>query len=76
MEAQRVLTRAGFVCRRAGTDDEGRLGWLVDQPDEETDLTSVAPVTEARLAHLETTVTVLQEALASIVRRIEKLESR
>lgn len=37
MEAQRVLTRVGFVCRRASQDGEGRLGWMAIQPPEELD---------------------------------------
>ena len=32
MEAQRVLTRAGFACRRADEDDKAGRGWSVDQP--------------------------------------------
>lgn len=38
MEAQRVLNRAGFVCRRAGQDGEGRLGWMAIQSAEELGL--------------------------------------
>ena len=35
MEAQRVLTRVGFLCRRASQDGEGSLGWMAVQSAEE-----------------------------------------
>ncbi len=76
MEAQRVLTRAGFVCRRAGDDDEGRRGWVLDQPaDDYAESTAAAEALDARLARVETALTVAQEAIASLVSRVEKLES-
>src|SRR6476469_2562627 len=28
MEAQRVLTKLGFVCREAGAEPDGRAAWL------------------------------------------------
>ena len=31
MEAQRVLSKLGFVCQRAGTLDDGRGAWLARQ---------------------------------------------
>lgn len=78
MEAQRVLTRAGFVCRRAGKDDEGRHGWLSEQPtddDDDAESTSHAETPDARLARMEAALTLAQEAIASLVRRVGKLES-
>ncbi len=76
MEAQRVLTRAGFVCRRAGKDDDGRHGWVLDQPtDDDAESTSHAEAPDARLARVEAALTIAQEAIASLVRRVEKLES-
>jgi hypothetical protein len=75
MEAQRVLTRAGFVCRRAG-DDEGRRGWVLEQPaDDDAESTAGAEVPDARLARVEMALIVAQEAIASLVGRVERLES-
>ena len=76
MEAQRVLTRAGFVCRRAGDDEEGRRGWVLEQPtDDDAESTAGAEAPDARLARVETALTVAQEAIASLVGRVERLES-
>ena len=76
MEAQRVLTRAGFVCRRAGEDDEGRHGWVLEQPaDGDAESTSHAAAPDARLAQVEAALTIAQEAIASLVRRVGELES-
>jgi hypothetical protein len=72
MEAQRVLTRVGFACRRAGEDDEGHRGWVVEQPAED-DAEPEGP--DARIARLEAALTVAQEAIASLAGRIGKLES-
>jgi hypothetical protein len=68
MEAQRVLTRAGFVCRRAGEDDECCRGWVVEQStDDEAESTSHAEAPDSRLARVEAALTIAQEAIASLV---------
>jgi hypothetical protein len=75
MEAQRVLTRAGFVCRRASEDDEGSRGWVLAQPtDDVTESTADTAAPDVRLARVEAALTVAQEAIASLVARVEKLE--
>lgn len=43
MEAERVLTRVGFLRRRAGLDDEGRRGWIADQSTDGDAQSTVAP---------------------------------
>ncbi len=75
-EAERVLTKAGFVCRPAGVDDDGRPGRFVEQPaDDGAESASHAETPDARLARVETALTINQEAIASLVRRVEKLEA-
>lgn len=64
MEAQRVLTRLGFVCRRAGDAGDGRRAWIREQPD------NVAPDLERRVAVLETELAVIKEAVAGLSARI------
>ncbi len=64
MEAQRVLTKLGFHCRRAGS--------APDAPDESLEVPrSIA----ARVASLESALEVVQTALADIVRRMRALEA-
>ena len=76
MEAQRVLTRAGFVCRRVGDDNQGRRRWVLEQPtDDDAESTADAEAPDARLARVEMTLAVAQEAIASLVGRVEKLEA-
>jgi hypothetical protein len=76
MEAQRVLTRVGFVCRRASEDDAGHRGWVVEQLAGDNPESAVnAEDLSARLAHLEVALTVAQEAIASLIGRVEMLES-
>jgi hypothetical protein len=76
MEAQRVLSRVGFVCRRAGTVvGGGRRAWVVDQGhDEETEILAEPGVFSGRLARLEAQLAVAQEAIASLAARVQKLE--
>ncbi|WP_328646562.1 hypothetical protein OHS58_47000 [Amycolatopsis sp. NBC_00348] len=68
MEAQRVLTKVGFVCRRAGQAADGRPAWLT-QPALET-----SP--EERVAALEAALIVTQEAVARLSSRVAELESK
>jgi hypothetical protein len=74
MEAQRVLSRVGFVCRRAGSVDGGRPAWVVDQGSEETETLAEPDVLNTRLARLEAQIAVAQEAIASLAARVQKLE--
>jgi hypothetical protein len=76
MEAQRVLARAGFVCRRASADDEGRRGWVLEPPTgEDAEFTADTEAPSAQLARMEMTLTVAQEAIVSLIGRVERLES-
>jgi hypothetical protein len=75
MEAQRVLSRVGFVCRRAGTVGAGQRAWVVDQgSDVEGETVTEPDVPETRLTRLETQLAVAQEAIASLAARVQKLE--
>lgn len=75
MEAQRVLSRVGFVSRRAGTVGSGRRAWVVDQaPDDEVETVAGPEVPDTRLTRLEAQLTVAQEAIASLAARVQKLE--
>jgi len=70
MEAQRVLARVGFVCRRAGKLPDGRAGWIRSAPDP-------GPATlDDRVAALEAGLVVVNEALAGLMSRIRALEVR
>jgi len=68
MEAQRVLKRLGFVCRRAGELSDGQRGWISDETD--------AREPTERLAALESALAVAQEAVAGLRRRVMTLETR
>ena len=69
MEAQRVLTKLGFVCRRAGNLSDGTPAWVHDDGGSDED--DVA----RRLHSLEVALTTAQEAIASLSRRVGVLES-
>ncbi len=60
MEAQRVLTRLGFVCRRAGQLTVSTAASVADEESKER-LT-----VEVRVASLEATVGTLQAAVAGL----------
>ena len=66
-EAQRVLTRLGFVCRQAGAVG-GRPVWS-HVPESE-------PTAEERLANVENAVATSQAAISDLLRRVLTLESR
>jgi hypothetical protein len=75
MEAQRVLSRVGFVCRRAGTVGGGRRAWGLGQAsDDEIETVAEPEVADKRLTRLEAQLTVAQEAIASLAARVQKLE--
>jgi hypothetical protein len=70
MEAQRVLTRIGFTCRKAGSLADGTTAWvLAGQTDETTD------PTEPRIAALEAALATAQEAIAGLAARVRALEA-
>ncbi len=74
MEAQRVLSRVGFVCRRAGAVD-GRPAWVVEQSSDDHGEAAAEPdAPDLRLARLEVQLAVAQEAIASLASRVQKLE--
>ncbi|MFD4198197.1 hypothetical protein [Amycolatopsis thermoflava] len=50
MEAQRVLSKVGFTCRRVGLNAEGRRAWLASSPEEPTIEDRVAAVERAIVA--------------------------
>jgi hypothetical protein len=74
MEAQRVLTRVGFICRRAGTAGNGQRARVADQVPDEVDTVTERESTDPRLARVEAQLTVAQEAIASLAARVQKLE--
>lgn len=68
MEAQRVLTRLGFTCRRAGELPGGQRAWIAETAPQE-------PSTiEKRLITIESMMKVTQEAVARLSDRIAELE--
>lgn len=70
MEAQRVLTRVGFVCRRAGKLADGQAAWIRSAPDP-------GPATmDDRIASLEAGLVVANEAIAGLASRIRGLEAQ
>ncbi len=69
MEAQRVLTRLGFVCRRAGQAENGALAWIAT-----TDIES-DPSPQDRIASLEAAVRTMQAAIAGLHTRVNELEA-
>ncbi|MEU4673981.1 hypothetical protein AB0F91_40000 [Amycolatopsis sp. NPDC023774] len=72
MEAQRVLTKIGFVCREPGTLPDGRAAWVHTTGEQ----LETAPSEAARIAALEAALTTAQEAIAGLVARIRALEDR
>ena len=71
MEAQRVLTKIGFVCRRAGSDQTGQAAW--------TQTDGIAPESaslDERVAGLETALVVAQQAIVGLTSRLNVLESQ
>lgn len=71
-EAQRVLTKLGFVCREAGRTADGALGWVdVVTADPATGLS----VTHTRILALEGGLATVQLAIAELQRRLAALEA-
>jgi hypothetical protein len=71
MEAQRVLTKLGFTCRRAGELPDGRPAWITDSGE---DLN--AQFQFDRIASLEAAMARTQEAIAGFRTRLQALEER
>jgi hypothetical protein len=71
MEAIRVLSRIGFVCQRRV---DGRPVWVPEDP-EGSRGQGTSPVNR-RLAAVESAVAVMQEAIASLTRRVHELERK
>lgn len=71
MEAIRVLNRIGFVCQRRL---DGRPVQVPPDPQEPREQDAV-PV-DWRLPALESAVAVMQEAIASLTRRVHELERK
>ena len=69
MEAQRVLARLGFVCRRAGEIPDGDRSWMPRAEEPE-----VPP--EVRLVTIETALLTAQAAIAGLHARVAALEAR
>jgi hypothetical protein len=67
MEAQRVLTRLGFPCRRAGELEDGTLAWIPTDQGSESDA-------DNRLSSLEAVVGTMQAAIAGLHARVLELE--
>jgi hypothetical protein len=70
MEAQRVLTKIGFVCHEAGKLPGGCPGW-VQTTSEEPELKASDRL---RIAALEAAVATAQEAIAGLSARVRTLE--
>lgn len=68
MEAQRVLTRLGLACLRAGSQSVGRSVLGPDGGEQ------VLPSVSQRLAALESGLAVAQEAIESLARRMAPLD--
>lgn len=73
MEAQRVLSRAGLVGRRADAVNAREPGMMVERPDDDAEAAD-AGIPDPRLSRLEAQLAVAQEAIASLAARVQKLE--
>lgn len=70
MEARRVLTRLGFVCRRVGRLEDGSPAWIgADEAVVE------ASTLAERLALVEAVLGTMQAAIAGLHARVSGLES-
>lgn len=71
MEANRVLLRLGFICRRAGAlGRDGQPVWLAEDSEEHE-----AIAIEQRLTAIESALSVAQEAIAGLRGRVSDLEA-
>lgn len=74
MEAQRVLIRVGFVCRRAGKRPNGESAW-VHLGAEGTEGTAESPTDGDRIARLEDNMLLAQAAIKGLHARLTLLEA-
>lgn len=72
MEAQRVLSKVGFVCRRAGERPDGVPAWVLQN---DSDLEGPESPLEGRVEALEASLTVMEQAIANLTSRISKVEN-
>ncbi|MFF1614161.1 hypothetical protein ACFVYA_40895 [Amycolatopsis sp. NPDC058278] len=72
MEAQRVLTKLGFVCREAGARPDGSLAW--GHATGEQHKGALGDVD--RIAALEAALATAQAAIAGLDARVRSLEDR
>lgn len=70
MEAQRVLTRLGFVCRRIGRLEDGSPAWIGEDR-----AVMEASLLEERLTLLEAAHGTMQAAITGLHARVSGLES-
>jgi hypothetical protein len=70
MEAQRVLTKLGFVCREAGAGSDGRPAWVHATSEQ---LQGASREVD-RIAALEAALATAQAAIAGLDARIRALE--
>jgi hypothetical protein len=71
MEANRVLLRLGFACRRAGAlGPGGQPVWLAEDSEQHE-----AIALEQRLSAIESAMSVAQEAIAGLRNRLSDLEA-
>jgi hypothetical protein len=70
MEAQRVLTRLGFVCREAA-----KPGYMQFRPPSEI-LEQNSSVPTAPISEVESELATIKLAIAELIRRVEALEGR
>lgn len=68
LEAQRVLSKVGFTCRRAGKRPDGAPAWVRSTREQPSS-------TAAELADLRAELGVAVEALSSLRARVTALES-
>ena len=69
MEAQRVLSKLGFPCHRAGVRYSRETAWT------DTEERQASGSDDRRIAALEAAMASVQEAIASLRGRVESLES-
>jgi hypothetical protein len=71
MEAQRVLTKLGFTCRRADALPNGRPAWVLDSGE-----AANSDHSPDRIAALEAALATAQEAIAGLRKRVQALDER
>lgn len=75
MEAQRVLNKLGLVCRRAGSRPDGTPAWVLANVEELAAASPAWASLEARIARLESDLSVAQAAITGLNARVTLLEA-